>query len=119
MAAPRVMRDRRLERLRHARVVCNENIAKLEARLAYQCGRWDEIEAEIQAIAPRLRLPTPNRNPNPMFKRGDTPRLSLAVLREAAEPLAVSVIAWRVSRAKGIERPTARASPAMGGRNLT
>jgi hypothetical protein len=64
------MRDRRLERLRHARVVCNENIAKLEARLAYQRGRRDELEAEIQAIAPELRLPAPNRNPSPIFKRG-------------------------------------------------
>lgn len=33
------MRDRRLERLHHARVVCNENTAKLESRLAYQRRR--------------------------------------------------------------------------------
>ena len=62
------MRSRRLERLCHARVICNETIAKLESRLACQRGRREEIEAEIQAIAPELRLPAPNRSPNPIFK---------------------------------------------------
>jgi hypothetical protein len=102
------MRNRRLERLRHARRVCNENIAKLESRLAYQHGRREAIEAEIQSIAPDLQLPAPRRKPNAIFKRGEVPRLAFKVLREAGEPLAVSVIARRVLQAKGIELPTIR-----------
>lgn len=99
------MRNRRLERLRHARVVCNRNIAKLESQLAYQQSRRTAIEAEIQAIAPDLQLPAPRRKPNTLFARGELPRMALTVLREAGEPLAVSVIARRVLQAKGIDLP--------------
>jgi hypothetical protein len=98
------MRNRRLERLRHARVVCNKNIAKLESQLAYQRSRREAIEVEMQAIAPDLQLPAPRRKPNTLFARGELPRMALTVLREAGEPLAVSVIARRVLQAKG-DRP--------------
>jgi hypothetical protein len=106
MARALAMRNRRLERVRLARVRCNENIVRLESKLAYQRQRRDAIEAEIQSIASDLRLPVPNRRRNPIFARGEIPRLSLQVLREAGEPLAVSVIARRVLQAKGIELPT-------------
>lgn len=43
---------------------------------------------------------------NPIFKRGEVTRLALTVLREAGEPLAVSVIAVRILAAKGIPLPT-------------
>jgi hypothetical protein len=88
--------------------MCNEAIAKLESRLAYRSSRRDAIEAEIQFIAPELQLPQPRRKPNPIFKRGEIPRLALQVLRDAGEPLAVSVIARRVLQAKGVELPTIR-----------
>lgn len=51
-------------------------------------------------------LPPATRKRDPIFKRGEIPRLSLQVLCEAGEPLAVSVIARRVLQAKGIELPT-------------
>ncbi len=100
------MPNQRLARLRRARVICNKQIVRLESLLAYQRTRRDAIEADIQAIAPELWLPPATRKRDPIFKRGEMPRLALQVLREAGEPLAVSVIARRVLQAKGIELPT-------------
>ena len=99
------MKNRRLERLRHARVVCNKTIAKLESQLAYQRSRRDVIEAEIQAIAPDLQLPASRRKLNTLVARGELPRMALTVLREAGVLLAESVNARRVLQANGIDLP--------------
>ncbi len=100
------MSNRYLARLRLARVRCNENISRLESMLAFQRSRREAIEAAIHDLQPELQLPAPNRKPNPIFKRGEITRLALQVMREAGEPLSVSVIAVRVLAAKGIDLPT-------------
>ena len=95
-----------LARLRLARVRCNENIARLESLLAFQRSRREAIEAAIQDLEPELKLPPATRRPNPVFKRGEITRLALEVMREANEPLAISVITVRILAKKGVDLPT-------------
>jgi hypothetical protein len=52
-------------------------------------------------LAPELELPPRFRKPNPVFARGELPRLALAILREAGEPLPIAAIAVRALKAKG------------------
>ena len=102
------MANQHLARLRLTRVRTNENVARLTAALASQRERLAGIEAAISAIEPELRLPVPTRKPNPVFERGELTRLALTILREAGEPLPVSVIAVRALAMKGIDLPTPR-----------
>jgi hypothetical protein len=53
-----------------------------------------DLERAI-TLAPELPLPTRHRTyqPNPYFMRGELPRVALAILREAGEPLPIRVIA--------------------------
>lgn len=102
------MSNQYLARLRLARVRTNQNIARLTAALANQRERLAGIEAAIHDLEPELRLPAPTRKPNPVFARGELPRLALSILREAGEPLPVSVIAVRALAAKGIDLPSPR-----------
>ncbi len=102
------MGNRYLARLRLARVRTNENIARLAGALANQRERLAGIEAAISDIEPELRLPPPTRKPNPVFARGELTRLALTILREADQPLSISVIAVRALAMKGIDLPAPR-----------
>jgi len=97
-----------LARLRLQRVSCNQQIARLERLLAAKRERLAAIEATIHDLEPELRLPAPTHKPNPIFARGEVTRLALATLREAGEPLPVSVIAVRILAAKGVALPPPR-----------
>ena len=110
------MANQFLARLRLSRVKTNQNIARLEGLLAFQRERLAGIEAAIHDLEPELKLPPNRRAMNPIFKRGEVTRLALTVLREAGEPLAVSVIAVRILAAKGINLPPPRIRKMTKGR---
>jgi len=99
------MQNERLCRLRAARIAVHKNLARLEPEIARARARLAAIEAEMHAIEPQLWLQPRRYKPNPIFARGELPRLALAVLREAGEPLPIRVIAVRVLAAKGITLP--------------
>lgn len=68
------------------------------------------VDAQIQALAPELPLPTRHRTcqTNPYFVRGELPRVALAVLREASEPLPILIIAARALALKDCRTPDRR-----------
>jgi hypothetical protein len=86
------------------RRVC-ANLAKLEPLVAGYRAKLCVIEARMQTLDPQLWLPPRRYKPNPVFARQELPRLTLAVLREAREPLAVRDIARLALAAKGITLP--------------
>jgi hypothetical protein len=89
--------DPPLKKLRAKRIRTHRQLDKLEPLIAGYRAKLAEVEAAIQALAPELPLPTRHRTyqPNPYFARGELPRVALAVLREAGEPLPIRIIAAR------------------------
>jgi hypothetical protein len=67
--------------------------------------RLAQIEGRIQELSPELNLPPRFYKPNPHFARNDSPRLAIAILREANKPLATREIAIRALAAKGVVYP--------------
>jgi hypothetical protein len=104
------MVDPPLKKLRAKRIRIHRQLDKLEPMVAAYRAKLAEVEAAIQALAPELPLPTRHRTyqPNPYFARGELPRVALAVLREAGEPLPIRVIAARALARKGCRTPTRR-----------
>ena len=94
-----------LEKLRRTRSQIHRQLDKLEPLLAGYRAKLAEVEAGIRAIAPELDIPKRFREPNPVFARGELPRVAMAVLRGAEGPLPIRVIAVRVLAAKGIALP--------------
>jgi hypothetical protein len=94
-----------LRNLRRVRVYTHKQIDRLEPQLDRLKARLAEVEAEIQAIAPELMLPPRRHKPNPIFPRGEFTRTLYAVLREAGEPLPMTVIAIRMLSLKGLDMP--------------
>jgi hypothetical protein len=66
------------------------------------------IEARILALDPQLWLPSRRYKQNPVFAHQELPRLTLAILREAREPLAARHIARLALAAKGGGIPSRR-----------
>ena len=54
-----------------------------KTQLTFQRSRREAIEAAIHDLESELKLPTPNRRPNPVCARNEITRLALDVLREA------------------------------------
>jgi hypothetical protein len=94
-----------LEKLRRTRSQIHRQLDKLEPLLAIYQAKLAEVEAGIRAIAPELGIPKRFRDPNPIFRRGELPRLAMDVLRGADRPLPIRVIAVRVLAMKGIPLP--------------
>ena len=101
---------RSLGNLRRARIRIHRQLDKLEPLLAAYHFKLAHVEAQIQALAPELPLPTRHRTyqPNPYFMRGELPRVALTILREAGEPLPIRVIAARALARKDCPTPTRR-----------
>jgi hypothetical protein len=92
-----------LEKIRRTRI--HRQLDKLEPLLASYQAKLAELEAGIRAIAPELGIPKRFRDPNPIFRRGELPRLAMDVLRGADRPLPIRTIAARVLAMKGIPLP--------------
>jgi hypothetical protein len=95
-----------LARLRRKRARLHMQLNRLEPIVADYRAKLAATEAAIQRIAPELNLPPRHYRPNPYFNRGELPRLAMAIMREAAEPVSVRTIGIRALAAKGIEYPT-------------
>ena len=91
--------------LRRKRSRIHFQLAKHERMVALYREKLATIEAAIHEISPELDLPVRHRKPNPVFARGELPRLALTILREAGEPLAIREIAVRALARKGIALP--------------
>jgi hypothetical protein len=104
------MVDPPLTKLRRARIRIHKQLDKLEPMLAAYHFKLAHIKAQIQALAPELPLPARHRTyrPNPYFARGELPRVAMAVLREAGEPLPIRVIAREALRRKDCHTPDRR-----------
>jgi len=94
-----------LEKLRRTRSQIHRQLAKPEPLVTDYRAKLAEVEAGIRAIAPELDLPRRFRDPNPIFRRGELPRVAMAVLREAEGPLPIRAIAVRALAMKGIALP--------------
>ena len=103
-----MMAGSELPNLRRARSRCHMQLKNAEALVAGYQAKLADLEARIQAIAPELQLPARHRSPNPIFGRGELPRLALSILREEGRPLPVSVIVRRLLAAKGVTLPDRR-----------
>lgn len=99
------MPEKPLTKLRRARRCVVANLRRLEPLVAGYQAKLARLDAQIQELDPRLPLPPRHYKPNPVFARGELPRLVMAILREAKAPLPVGVIAVRALAMKGVERP--------------
>ena len=99
-----------LGNLRRKRIRIHRQLDELEPLLAAYHITLAPVDAQIPALAPELPLPTRHRTyrPNPHFMRGELPRVALAILREAGEPLPIRVIAARALAQKDCRAPTRR-----------
>ena len=102
------MIDPPLKVLRSKRARIHRALERLEPLVAGYREKLARIEAEIQAIAPELNLPSRRYKPNPNFARGELPRIAVDILRTAPGPLAVRDIAVKAQARKGITLPDRR-----------
>ena len=98
-------RDSPVTILRRKRSRIHFQLAKHERMVAIYREKLAGIEAAIRELSPELDLPVRFRRPNPVFVRGELPRVVLDVLREAGEPLPVREIAVRALARKGATLP--------------
>ena len=99
-------RNAELNRLRSQRSRAHRALGQAEALVAGYQAKVAELEAAIHALAPGLQLHPRRYRPNPVFARGELPRLTLAIMRDAGEPLPTRVIAARALAMKGVLEPT-------------
>ena len=104
----RAMPDTELQSLRRKRRRICAKLAKLEPLVADYHAKLATVEAAILAIDPQLWLPPRRYKPNPVFARGELPRLAMAIMRAEGRPLPVAVIARRCLAAKGEAMPVPR-----------
>ncbi|MCW3474417.1 hypothetical protein [Limobrevibacterium gyesilva] len=102
------MVDSELTKLRRARARVHANLRKLEPLIASYYAKAADLEARIQALAPELNLPPRRYAPNPVFARGELPRLAMSILRAAGKPLSTREVAVRALAAKGVTLPDRR-----------
>jgi hypothetical protein len=94
-----------LSNLRRAQSRCHVRLKQAEELAQSYRDKLADLEARIRAIAPELELPPRHRRRNPIFARGELPRLARTFLREAERPLSVDAMAIRALAAKGIKLP--------------
>lgn len=102
------MPNRELANLRRARSRCHFRFKQAEALVAGYETKLATLEAQMMELDPQLWLPPRRYKPNPHFARNELPRIAMAVLREAAEPLATKVVALRALATKGVMTPDRR-----------
>ncbi len=98
-----------LANLRRKRLYIHKQLDRYEPLIARLKTALIEAETAIQAVAPDLNIPPRRYQPNPYFARGELPRIVLAMLREASEPLSVREIALRALAMKNVPLPDRRA----------
>ena len=99
------MPEKPLTKLRRARRRVVAQLRKLEPLVAGYQAKLATIDAKIQELDPRLPIPPRHYKPNPVFARGELPRLAMDIMRLEGAPLPVSVIAVRALARKGVDRP--------------
>lgn len=99
------MRGTRLYNLRTQRRRVIANLRRLEPLVASYQAKLAAIEAGIQELDPRLPIPPRHYKPNPVFARGELPRLAMDIMRAEGKPLPVVVIAVRALARKGVDQP--------------
>jgi hypothetical protein len=99
------MPDKPLTRLRRQRRRVIAQLAKLEPLAASYRDKLARIEARIQELDPQLWMPPRHYRPNPVFARGELPRIAMAIMREEGAPLATITIAMRALARKGVTQP--------------
>jgi hypothetical protein len=80
----------------------------LEPLVADYHTKLAEVNAASHAMDPQLWMRARTYQRNCIFAPGDVPRLALAVMREAGEPLPVAVIVRKMLAAKGVDLPDRR-----------
>lgn len=91
--------------LRRRRLYIHRQLDRYEPLVERLRENLADCNAAIQAIRPELPLPPRRYQPNPYFARGELPRLALAIMREAGDPLGVREIAMRALAIKGVTLP--------------
>jgi hypothetical protein len=100
--------DQSLASLRTKRCRIHAQLRKLEPLLADYHAKLAEVNTVIHEIDPQLWMQSRTYQRNAIFARGEVPRLALAVMREAGEPLPIAVIVRKMLAAKGVDLPDRR-----------
>jgi hypothetical protein len=90
---------------------------ELHARLLKSRAEGNTLRHQMKAIESVIKLLRPGENmralvarrvyrPNPLFKKGEITRQTVAVLRDAGHPLTADEICAELLKAKGIVSPT-------------
>jgi hypothetical protein len=77
----------------------------LEPLVADYQAKLARVDAKIQELDPQLWMPPRHYRPNPVFARGELPRIAMSIMREEAAPLATITIAMRALAQKGVTQP--------------
>jgi hypothetical protein len=89
---------------RHRRRICAQ-LRKLEPLVADYQAKLARIEARMQELDPQLWMPPRHYRPNPVFARGELPRLAMTIMRRANRPMGTLDIAMRALALKGVTQP--------------
>jgi len=103
------MPESEITKLRRKRSRIHLVMAQIEKRLEAYRDKLSAVDLAILLLEPDLPLPLRRRDPNPIFRRGELPRIAMAILREEGAPLPIGVIAVRALATKGITLPDPRA----------
>lgn len=99
------MPEKETSRLRRQRRRVVAQLRKLEPLVADYQAKLDRIDTRLRELDPELFIAPRHYKPNPVFARQELPRLAMAIMREAGEPLPVGVIAVRALARKGVTAP--------------
>jgi hypothetical protein len=94
-----------LNRLRRQRAGIVAQLRKLEPLVADYQAKLARVEARMQELDPQLWMPPRHYRPNPVFARGELPRIALAIMRQANGPLPTLTIAMMALARKGVTQP--------------
>jgi hypothetical protein len=94
-----------LARLRRQRRRICAQLRKFEPLVADYQAKLARIEARMQELDPQLWVPPRHYRPNPVFARGELPRLAMAIMRQANRPMGTLDIAMRALAIKGVTQP--------------
>ena len=94
--------------LRRRRLYIHRQLDRYEPLVERLRANLADCNAAIQAMCPDLGLPPRRYKPNPHFARGELPRLTLAILRDAGRPLSTREIVLRALEHKGVIYPDRR-----------
>jgi hypothetical protein len=97
--------DRRtLANLRRKRLYIHKQLARYEPRVERLRASLEETNARIQAECPDLNLPPRFHKPNPIFARGELPRIVREIMWGQG-PMAVRVVSLAALARKGVKLP--------------